>query len=305
METIPFAPLPLPIMRKIVHPFDGIGFRITRMFPALKTDLMTAGMHILPEVYGAVMAFSFLIYFILFSILVTIFLGKFVFATIKIGSITIPQTLLLGIIIGFILACLIFLQMLTYPQIRTKKRVRDIERNLVFALRTILVEIRSGVSLFDALYMISSTNRYGQLSKEFKGAVDSISTGISEDVALEELATKNPSPHLRKTLWQIVNGMKAGADVSDVLSESVDSIMREQQIDIQKYGNNLKVLSLVYLMLGVIIPALGLTFLIVIGSFPRIKITEIIFWGLLGAIILAEFMFIGIMKSKRPNLMSE
>ena len=98
--------------------------------------------------------------------------------------------------------------------------------------------------------------------------------------------------------------MRAGADVSDVLAESVASMTREQQIEIQKYGNSLKVLSLVYLMMGVIIPALGLTFLIVIGSFPKMNISEMLFWAMLGALVLAEFMFVGLMKSKRPNLMS-
>ncbi len=160
------------------------------------------------------------------------------------------------------------------------------------------------MSLFDSLYMISSTKRYGQLSAELKEAVDSISTGVSEEVALQELAVKNPSPYLRKVLWQIVNGMKAGADVSDVLSESVASITREQQIEIEKYGNSLKMLPLVYLMIGIIIPALGVTFLIVIGSFPKMQISELMFWAMLGALVIAEFMFVGLMKSKRPNLMS-
>ncbi len=88
--------------------------------------------------------------------------------------------------------------------------VREIESNLIFALRTILVQIKSGVSLFDSLYSISSGKRYGELGAELKEAVDNISTGVSEEVALQELAVKNPNPYLRKVLWQIVNGMKAG-----------------------------------------------------------------------------------------------
>jgi len=99
--------------------------------------------------------------------------------------------------------------------------------------------------------------------------------------------------------------MKAGADISDVIQESVSTMVREQQIGIQKYGSSLRILSLMYLMIGVILPALGITFLIVIGSFPKIKITEIMFWGLLGGLLLMEFMFIGIIKSKRPNLMGD
>jgi len=303
MEMIPFAPMPISAMKKVSEPFEGLGYRISKMFPGLERDLFTARIRISVEEYGSIMAFSFFFYFIIFGSIMTFILGKFVTSSSKLGLVTIPHYILIGVLVGFVLGFLVFIQMYAYPGIKTKKRVRDIEKNIVFALRTILVQIRSRVSLFDSLYMISSTKRYGQLSAELKEAVDNISAGVSEEVALEELAVKNPSPYLRKVLWQIVNGMRAGADVSDVLNESVATITREQQIEIEKYGNSLKVLSLVYLMIGVIIPALGVTFLIVIGSFPKIQISEMLFWAMLGALVIAEFMFVGLMKSKRPNLM--
>jgi flagellar protein FlaJ len=301
---IPFAPFPLPILRKLSEPFHGIGSRIAKMFPFVQTDLITSDIELNSTQYCSIMFFSFLLYFVLFSFIVSLFLGKFITTATMLGPIRFPNFLLIGITVGFVVALLVFLQMLTFPKIRTKRRIREIEKNLVFALRTILVQIKSGVTLFDSLYLVSSAKRYGQLSIELKETVDAISTGVAEETALQELAAKNPSTYLRKVCWQIVNGMKAGADTSDVLGESVSSIMREQQIEIQKYGNSLKILSLIYLMIGIIIPALGLTFLIVIGSFPKININELMFWGMMGGIIVVEFMFVGLMKSKRPNLMS-
>ncbi|MEI7961249.1 MAG: type II secretion system F family protein [archaeon] len=304
MEMIPFAPMPMQAMKKIAAPFEGFGYRVSKIFPNLENDLMTSGIRITVEDYGAIISFCFFFYFIIFAPLLSLILTKFVMSFTKIGALVIPHSFLIGICVGFAMAFMVAFQMVAYPNIKTKKRVRDIDRNLVFALRTILVQLRSRVSLFDSLYMISAGKRYGQLSVEIKTAVDKITTGVDEEVALEELAIKNPSPYLKKVLWQLVNGLKAGADVSDVLSESVASITREQQIEIERYGNSLKILSLVYLMMGVIIPALGLTFLIVIGSFPKIVISEMLFWAMLGALVLAEFMFVGLMKSKRPNLMS-
>lgn len=305
MDIIPFAPFPIKTLKRISEPFEGLGYRLLKLFSSLENDLSTSGLMLSVEEYGAIIAFSFFFYSLIFSILMVTVLSKFVFTFSKIGSIIVPHFVLLGILIGIVIGFLVVVQMIAYPNIRTRKRVRDIEKNLVFALRTILVQLKSRVSLFDSLYMIASTNRYGQLSIEMKKAVDKINTGVDEEDALQELAVNNPSPYLRKALWQIVNGMKAGADVSDILTESVSSMTREQQIEIEKYGNSLKILSLVYLMMGVIIPALGLTFLIVIGSFPKMNISEIMFWGLLGGIILAQFMFVGLMKSKRPNLMSD
>lgn len=304
MEVVPFLPLPFPAAKKIVKPLMGLGERVSKLFPGMWTDLDQAEIDSSVDEYCSIMVFSFIIYFILFWLVSALVLGKLVFTSIKIMSFSIPHSIIIGFIIGLIIGLLIFVQIAAYPKIKIKKKVRKIDSNLIYALRTMLVQLKSGVSLFDSLCMISYSNRYGELGREVKKAVDNITSGMPQDQALAELGDKNPSVYLKKVLWQIVNGMKAGADVSDILQESVSSITREQQIDIEKYGNSLRILSLMYLMIGVIIPALGLTFLIVIGSFPRIQITEITFWGLLGMILLAEFMFMGIMKSKRPSLMS-
>jgi len=304
-KRLPLVPFSAKAAIKMARPLRGIGEKVEKMFPFLEKDLEMANIGIKAKDYSAIIVFTFIFYFFIFSALITAILSKFIFSFTKIGTLFLPHYLLLGVLVGFGVAMLFGVQLLAYPKIMIKKRIRAIDSNLVFALRAMLVQIKSGVSLFNALSMISNANRFGELSVELKKAVDKITTGTNEEIALREVATNNPSNYLRKAIWQITNGLKAGADISDILSESVSSIVREQQIGVQKYGSSLRILSLMYLMIGVIIPALGITFLIVIGSFPKIEISEIIFWALLGGLILAEFMFMGIMKSKRPNLMSD
>jgi flagellar protein FlaJ len=304
METVPFLPLPLPVAKKITRPLNGLGEKVEKMIPSLSPNLIQAEIDSSANEYSSVAIFSFLIYFILFWVVSALVLGKFVNSFTMVFGILVRHSIIIGFVIGVIIGLLIFVQIIAYPRIKLKRKVRTIDSNLIYALRTMLVQIKSGVSLFDSMCMIAYSKRYGQLGEELKKAVDNITSGMSEEQALRELSENNPSIYLKKVLWQIVNGMKAGADVSDILGESVSSITREQQIDIERYGNSLRILSLMYLMIGVIIPALGLTFLIVIGSFPRIQITEITFWFMLGMVLLAEFMFMGIMKSKRPSLMN-
>ena len=304
-KRLPLVPFSVKAAIKMAMPLRGIGEKVEKMFPFLEKDLDMANIGIKAKDCSAIIVFTFIFYFFIFSVLITAMLSKFIFSFTKIGTLLLPHYLFVGVLVGFGVAMLFGVQLLAYPKIMIKKRIRAIDSNLVFALRAMLVQIKSGVSLFNALSMISNANRFGELSVELKKAVDKITTGTSEEIALREVATNNPSNYLRKAIWQITNGLKAGADISDILSESVSSIVREQQIGVQKYGSSLRILSLMYLMIGVIIPALGITFLIVIGSFPKIEISEILFWALLGGLILAEFMFMGIMKSKRPNLMSD
>lgn len=303
--TLPFVPLPTPVMRSIAKKFLGFGEKIENMFPAMKEDLYQANVGISSDEYGGIIFITTIFYFIFFSIMMALVLGKLIFTKFILGTIIIPHSILFGLGIGLVMGLLVFIQLVAYPKILIKKKVREIDSNLVFALRTMLVQIRSGVSLFSALGMIATSKRFGALGEEMKTAIDSINTGKSEEKALEEMARKNPSAYLRKAIWQILNGMKAGADISDVVGESVNTMVREQRIAITKYGGSLRMLSLVYLMIGVILPALGITFLIVIGSFPKIQISEAVFWGMLGGTTLIEFMFIGVMKSQRPGLMGD
>jgi len=292
ITSIPLSPFPLKVLKSMSGRFTGIGTKISHTFPYLELNLHQAGIDIEPEEYGSIMFIVTTFHLVLWSLLFPLLLSKFT-----------DQYLLIGLSMSLVFALLVFIQLSAFPVILVKKKIREIEKNLVFALRTMLVQIKGGVSLFETLNLIGE-GQHGQLSKEFKKAVDKINTGMDQEDALQELAADNPSPYLRKAIWQIINGMRAGSDIASVLEESMNTMNREVLISIRKYGAQLRLLSLMYMMIGVIIPALGLTFLVVLSSFPKIDITEILFWGLLGMVVVMEFMYIGIIKSKRPTLMS-
>lgn len=291
-KTIPFSFLPPGIILLLAEKFFGIGEKVTKIFPYLKLELVQSEMDFDEKEYGAIMFVMFALYFIL---------GTIVFFIIGLRFAA-DKALFIAPTAGGILALLILIQLSVYPKIKVKKKVRDVERNLIFALRTILVQIRSGVSLFDALNVVANGN-YGAVSSEFKKAIDQINTGVPEEDALQTLAMNNPSHFFRRSIWQLVNGMRAGADVSQVIGELVNTMIKEETIEIRKYGADLRLLSLMYMMLGVIVPALGLTFLIVLSSFPQIDIPQTAFWALMVFVLVGQFMYLGIIKSKRPNLM--
>ncbi|MCR4368398.1 MAG: hypothetical protein NUV67_00660, partial [archaeon] len=94
-------------------------------------------------------------------------------------------------------------------------------------------------------------------------------------------------------------------DISLIMGSLVDDLSKEKANQVRKYGNSLKLLSLLYMMLGAIIPSMGLTFLIILASFPQIQIGENVFWGLLVFIVIGQFMYLGIIKSSRPSLLGD
>ncbi len=286
--------LPMPLLRWASKNLIGLGAQFGKIMPLKDSDMKKAELPVTAKEYATMSLVVVIFYFLFFGFIF------FVLAFRLFGQL--DFVLPLGV--SLIFAGLVLAQLITFPIIRITKKVRDLDRNLVFALRTVLVQLRSGVSLYDSMKVVAEGN-YGAVSKEFKRAIDQISTGTIQEVALERIAEYNPSVYFRRALWQIVNGMRAGADVTLVLTESVNSLTEAQSIQIRNYESQMKILSLVYMMLGVIVPALGITFLIVLSSFPQIQITELYFWVLLAGVGIAQFMYMGIVKSKRPTLLGD
>ena len=150
--------------------------------------------------------------------------------------------------------------------------------------------------------MSISNGNYGAVSIEFKKIVKKINSGISQIEALEEVTKNNPSPFFRRSIWQLINGMREGSDIAKVIENITKTLSEEQLIQIQNYGGQLSPLAMFYMLIAVIIPSLSVTFITVISSFisaPEL-VTKILFWSLYGLVLFFQIIFLGLIKSKRP-----
>ena len=191
-----------------------------------------------------------------------------------------------------------------YPSVVVGRRIKDIERNLLPVLQSIFVQTNSGVVLFEVLVNVSNSD-YGEISREFKRVVKEINAGKPQIKALEDLASRNPSLFFRRAIWQLINGMKGGADISAIIEETNRSLSEEQVIQIQAYGGKLAPLAMFYMLIGVIIPSLSITFIILFLTFVNISEegSKTIFYGFYVMIVFAQIMFIGLISMRRPNLL--
>jgi flagellar protein FlaJ len=216
-------------------------------------------------------------------------------------KVDITRMILISMGASSVLGIVGFFYVVFYPRLYVNRKVNQIEKNLPYALHHLLIEVRSGVPLFNALVSISQS-KYGVLSEEMKKAVDDISTGKSEIAALEMLARRNPSLYFRRILWQIVNSLKSGADIGNTIKQIVDTLSEEQRIAIKKYGSQLNPMTLMYMIFAVIFPTLGITFLLILSSFVGIGVDlNLVLIGILLFLLLFQFMIIGLIKSKRPT----
>jgi archaeal flagellar protein FlaJ len=241
---------------------------------------------------------------ICYKTFVSMFVFFYIFSTFMLFLLRIKNFYVYSILVAFMFSVFIFFSQNVYPKIFLSRKQRELEKNLIPALEDIMIQLNSGIPLFNIMVNISDGD-YGEVSLEFKKAVNNINAGIPESVALDELGKQNPSVYFRRTLWQISNGMNAGSDMSIVIKDSIKALNEEQMIQIQTYGNKLNPLIVLYMLIAVIIPALSVTFLTIISSmvkFPA-EMTMLMFIALFVFDVLFQIMFLGLIKSKRPSLL--
>ena len=269
----------------------GFGSRIAKLFPQLPLYLFQAESDFNEREYATIATFAGLFWPL---ILASIFILISLILSVQLNLIIIfGASLLIGI--------LSFSYVLLYPKLIITKRVRDLDKNLLFALRHLSIQVRSGVTLFDSMVSVARGG-YGLVSEEFNHVVRKIGTGISDVDVLEELALRNPSLYFRRSVWQISNAIRAGADIGNTLDIIINNFSNEQRILVRMYGSQLSPLAFLYMMFGVILPSLGTTLLISLSTFSGLEIKPFIFWVILIFLATFKFNFLGLVRSRRPSV---
>lgn len=289
---IPFTISTIERLKKRAKRFE---FLVKNKKPTkLRQYLENANVKIAEEEYIAICLRSFVMSFLLFIVLssTVLFLIKS------------SRPLLFSFLIALVFASFLLFSQLIYPKVYNTRKINDLDKNLIPALQDMLVQLNSGIPLFNILANISSSE-YGALSNEFKIAVKRINAGLFQMEVLEDLSEKNYSNFFKRTIWQISNGMRAGSDISIVIQESIKTLNEEQLLQIQNYGNKLNPLIMFYMVISVILPALSIAFLTIIASMLGLpsNATIMLFIGLLIFAILLQIMFLGMVKSLRPSLL--
>jgi len=291
------APQPLVAqpMRDVEGPKDPSRFRglllsIAGHFPSLKKTLSLADMHYTPAGFVRVALFT--------AAYITAAIMLILWILVR----SEPSAVLIMALLLPIFYFLSFLYAMYYPQVKASMRAKRMEQELVFAGRHMLIELKSGVTLFDAMLGISRD--YGEVSVEFNKIVEKVTLGVSLGVALHEVADNNPSQYFRRMVLQMANSIASGSDVSLTLEASLNQISREQVISLKAYGQKLNPMVMFYMIFGIIMPSLGVAFLVIMTSFlggTGITFGSSALFGVLVAIGLTQFIFLSMVENSRPR----
>jgi pilus assembly protein TadC len=288
---IPLMLFSLEKSKRIGHRFRGIGRLFSWMSPGLGGDLIRAELDIHPDDYRAASLISADFYALFFFSIISVLLFRF--------TEMLRSSLMMGFLVAVLMFFIILIVLLRYPKIIAGKQSEQVDKDLVYALKDLLLSISSGLPMFTALTLVSRGN-YGYVARDMKRIVDKVNTGVSLEDALEELAISTPSEHFQNALWQIINTSKSGADVEGVLRSLIESLVSEQRSNIEKYSNELNVLTLVYMLAAVAIPTIIITLMIILNAFASTGINEIMLIAFVSMSFLVQAVIIGFVKSRRP-----
>jgi len=202
------------------------------------------------------------------------------------------------IIIPFI----IFSYLMLLPEATKIKRQKEMDYEIVFAGRHIVIALKSGMPLFDTF--VGTSKGYGAVSKEFARIVDKVILGVPTTQAIRETVQYNPSKYFTRMLIQIANSLSSGADVGDSLENVLDQISKEQLISLKEYSQKLTPIVMFYMVFGIIVPSLGIVLATVVfsaisgGNFGFSSGILVIAFII---IALVQFLFLGFIESSRPK----
>lgn len=260
--------------------------RIAKAFPGLKAKLKEAGMDDKAEDFIKKTFIS--AFYMTTGLVVSLFLVLAKLNLIK-GAV---------FLIVPVIFVVMFFYMIRLPDVKISKKEKEISKEIVFAGRFLIIEIESGVPLYNA--MVNISKNYAVIGRYFKEITDKIDLGTSMEDALNDAVEFIPSNDFRKILWQIINSIRTGSDVSKSLYSVMDQITKDQITEVNKYGKKLNPLAMFYMIIAVILPSLGITMMIILSSFIQFQLSLTILLSLAGFLGFIQFMFIAMVKFSRP-----
>jgi len=209
------------------------------------------------------------------------------------------QSVVIGGLLGGAVFYMAFQTFLNFPTQKGKTASKNIERDILFAARDMIISLRSGMPLFNAITSISTG--YGDASKEFGKIVEKVQLGTPLEDAIDQTVSDSKSVSFRRIMLQAAVSIRAGADVVSALQSVIDQLSQERIIELRRYGQRLNAIAMFYMLFGIILPSMGIAVVTILTTFIAIFTVDltVLEFALVGIIFL-QIVFLEMITSSRP-----
>ena len=146
------------------------------------------------------------------------------------------------------------------PKMNKDKNKAEISKELPYALRQMVTELRSGKGLHDTIASIASSD-YGALSFEFSRVIEEIKYGGSTEKALINMSRRVSSDGLSRAVQQIVGTLRTGGNLANTLNIIAEDVSYDFQIKLKDYSQKLNAFIMIYTFLAILGPVILLIML--------------------------------------------
>ncbi len=172
--------------------------------------------------------------------------------------------------LGFLLLItpIIYRFWFSYVDVQIKKYARQVDSDLMFVAEYFLVSVESGLPLGNIIKRISHLKRPG--GEFFKRIYLDFQTGKNMEKALEEGANYSPSDNMKILLKRLKDSLEIGIDLKQVLINFINEMSEKKILEIRAFSKKLNPIIMMYLLVGIVLPSLGLTFFILGAALMQI-----------------------------------
>ncbi|NOZ80936.1 MAG: type II secretion system F family protein [DPANN group archaeon] len=166
------------------------------------------------------------------------------------------------------LAVVFMLLIYSYLDQRVYRRTKNLETVLQDFLRYVSENLKGGMSFERALWD-AIRPKFGVLASEIRLAAKRVMTGQDVDKALTEFTEKYQSPMLKRTFNLIVEGMKGGDEIAELIDRIESNLRQTKELKDEIQATNSTYVIFLSIIATVIAPGLfGLSYnlLIILNS---------------------------------------
>lgn len=208
--------------------------------------------------------------------------------------------IVLAAAIGFMIHQFSFRSFMNFPLRKAIKASKNVERDILFAARDMIISLRSGMPLYNAIVSVSTG--YGDASAEFAKITERVQLGMPLEEAIDQTTAETRSQSFRKIMLQASVSIKAGADVVSALQSMIDELEQERIISLRKYGQRLNAIAMFYMLFGIILPSMGIAVATILTTFISIfQINTAILEAALVGLIFMQLVFLQLIRGSRPS----
>jgi len=172
--------------------------------------------------------------------------------------------LLIGSCINICFSPLLYKFYMNMVNVQVTKLGREVDGDILFVSEYLLVSLESGLPIGNAIENLSKIKRPGGVF--FSRIYTEFKTGRSFDEALEEGINFSPSRNIKNLIKKLKDSINIGVDLKSVLETYINDSSEKKMLDAKAFSKKLNPIVMMYLLMGIVMPSLGVTFFILAAA---------------------------------------